>query len=292
MDLLPTEERENEFEHAAPVPLMTVGMAAAAAREQSEIQAAIVSAKRFPRDEANCYAKIMKSFARPGLAEDALWSFKRGGSTISGPSVQCARELARCWGNMMKGVRVIDVDETYVHIKGWCYDIESNMRDELEDKFEKKIQRRNRSTGVTEWVTPDERDLRELVNRRGAILERNTVLKCIPPDIVEDAVTQARKTMQQIAAGSLKDNRHEVVKAIINTFAPLGVNVPMLQDYLGHSLDLLTEQQVVDLRSIARSLKDGNSRREEVFDVRAASAGADELNKRGRVDNGGDIVVE
>ncbi len=49
---------------------------------------------------------------------------------------------------------------------------------EIDDTFRKKIQRKR--DGQTVWVTPDERDLRELTNKRGAILERNCLLKLQP----------------------------------------------------------------------------------------------------------------
>lgn len=283
---------ENEFEHNSPAIQASAGMVAAAAREQHEIQAAMTIAKKFPRDEANAYSKIMKSFSRSGLAEDAVWGFPRGGKKITGPSVHCAREIARCWTNLNHGLRVVDIDERYAHIKGRCFDWESNVCIEAEDKFEMLIQRKNYNTGITEWVTPDERDGRELINRRGAILVRNCILQCIPPDLIDDAVQQAAKTMQLKAANQLKENREDTVKGIIKYFVPLGVNVAMLSEYLGHGLDLITEEQLTDLRTIARSLKDGNSKREEIFNVKAASAGAAELNKVGPIAVPGDIVID
>jgi len=77
-----------------------VGGLAVISREQHEIQAAIISAKKFPRDENQAYAKAIKSVQRPSMAESATYNFPRGGKSISGPSVDLARELARCWGNI------------------------------------------------------------------------------------------------------------------------------------------------------------------------------------------------
>lgn len=198
---------------------------------------------------------------------------------MEGPSIHAARELARCWGNITYGLRVVDVDDIYVHIKGRALDLESNTCVEAEDKFEKKVQRKNKQTNVTEWiVVSDERDLRELINRRGAILVRNCILQVIPPDVVEDAIEQARKTYLASIEGNLKTNREDTVRQLVVAFSKVGVNTAMIEEHLGHKLDLITHHQLLELQSIFNSLKDGNSKREEIFNFRASSQGAAELN--------------
>src|SRR5690625_3214268 len=77
-----------------------VGAASAVAREEAELKGAIFLAREFPRDEFKAYNQIVKTCARPNFAENALYSFPRGGQTVKGPSVQLAREIARCWGNI------------------------------------------------------------------------------------------------------------------------------------------------------------------------------------------------
>ncbi|MCH8828317.1 MAG: type II secretion system F family protein, partial [Planctomycetes bacterium] len=78
------------------------GTAAAVAREQSELAGAI---------EAACYCRIIASCRRPGFAEVARYSFPRGDATIEGPSIDLAREIARCWGNMRCGIRIVSQDD-------------------------------------------------------------------------------------------------------------------------------------------------------------------------------------
>src|SRR5690606_6079028 len=69
-----------------------VGALSAATREEAEIKAAIVVAKRFPRDEAAAFTRIIKSCGRPIFAERAAYRYPRGGQQIEGPSVNLARE--------------------------------------------------------------------------------------------------------------------------------------------------------------------------------------------------------
>lgn len=259
-----------------------VGAVAASAREEAEIKAAIFLARQFPRDEAAAYTKIMKSCKRPTLAENASYSFPRGGQTVTGPSVNLAREIARCWGNIRTGLRVVSMDDDTVHIRGYAYDMESNAYVEHEDKFAKLIQRRQKGGG-TRWVQPDERDLRELINRRGAILVRNAILQVVPSDIVEEAEKEASRTRIRAAKGDIEQSREDAIRRLRMAFDEIGVTAEMIEEKLGHSIDVITAEEIAELRTIYTSIRDGNSRRDEHFEVggkTADDAGTSALNAR------------
>lgn len=255
----------NGFEDTAPA-IQDAGALSVVAREESEIKAAIISAKKFPRNEAGAYTKIIKAMERPAMAEDAAYSFPRGGAKVVGPSIRLARECARCWGNIRYGVRIVTVDDGFAHIKGFALDLETNAYVESEAKFAKKVQRRNRQTGVTEWVEPDERDLRELVNKHGAIACRNALLQILPSDVVDDAMSKATDTCRKIAAGELKGNRDQTVKNLALAFDEFGVSVEMLERFLGHPIAAVTAEEVTELKGIYKSMRDGHTKREDHFD--------------------------
>jgi hypothetical protein len=241
------------------------GELAAVTREQSEIQSAIIAAKRFPRNEQQAFVRAINSFTRATMAENATYNFPRGGKTVEGPSVDCARELARVWGNIRYGLRVVSQDADRLHIKAYALDLETNTYVEAEDEFSKLIQRKDKYSGETKWITPDERDLRELMNRRGAIAIRNCILQVLPSDLVEDVLKTAKQTLQKDAGNALERSREEVVKALVVAFDRVGVSVQMLEAYLGHKLDLITASEVADLRAIHQSIKEGVAKREEYF---------------------------
>lgn len=269
-----TEEMNNQLaimENALDATATGAGELAAVTREQTEIQSAIVAAKRFPRNEQAAFVKAVKSFTRVTMAEGATYQFPRGGKTIEGPSVGCARELARCWGNIRYGLRVVTQDEERLHIKAYALDLETNTYVEAEDEFSKLIQRRDRVTGETRWVQPDERDLRELMNRRGAIAIRNCILQVLPSDLVDDALKVAKSTLQKDAHNALEKNREDVLKQLVVAFDKIGVSVGMLEQYLGHKLDLITSDEVAALRTVHQSLKEGVVKREEIFRFEVAS---------------------
>lgn len=242
------------------------GTASSVAREEAEMKTAIVLARSNPRNEHAAFAKIMGSCGRITFADGAVYSFPRGDKVVSGPSVHMARELARCWGNMRFGLRIVTEDTNNVHIKGYAYDLESNNYVEAEDKFQKLVQRKGG------WVKPDERDLRELINRRGAICVRNAICQIMPPDIVDDAVAAVRDTLRKAAKGELEKDRPAAIKKMVMSFASVHVTAEMLAEKLGHGLDLVTDEELAELRTIFASIRDGNSKREEHFDIGGAKA--------------------
>lgn len=223
---------------------------AGAAEKQFEIQSAITVAKRFPRNEDGAFQKLMKAADRTSFAEDAGYSFPRGGQTVEGPSVNLAREAARVWGNIRYGLEVIRDDEESRQIRGWAWDLESNVKVTAEDEFRKLIYRKKGG-----WIRPDERDLRELTNRRGAILIRGCVLQILPKDLIEDAMERCKATLRKSAAQDPEAAR----KKIILAFSEIRVTPEMLEQKLGHPLAQCSPAEIADLRTIYKSIADGNS---------------------------------
>lgn len=253
------------------------GSASAVAREEAELKTAIVLARSNPRNELACFARIIRSCQRPSFANDAAYKYPRGNKTVTGPSVYLAREMARIWGNIRSGIRIVSVDREYVHIKGYCHDLESNAYKESEAKFKPLQQRIDRSTGETRWVQPDERDLRELINKHGAICERNSILQTLPSDFIEDALAESAKTLVDFGRKELRENQADVLKRLVMTFSTIGVTAEMLVGYLGHPLEQVVAEELADLRQIYQSIRDGNSSREEYFALRVPNADPSKL---------------
>jgi hypothetical protein len=249
----------------AEIPAEQAGALASVAREEWEVKGAIVMSKKFPRNEMVAYNKLLKACERPRLAEEAIYSYPRGGQQIEGPSINLATAAAGYWGNIRSGHRIVSDTEEQVHIMGFAWDMETNRFESYEDKFQKLIQRK--INGKAEWVRPDERDLRELVNRRGAILERNALLRVIPRDVIEEALDKCKETMKLAASGQLKQDPKKTIRSLVAAFDQVGVNAEMLMKHLGHDLEILTADEVAQLRGIWKSISDGNSRREEHFEL-------------------------
>jgi hypothetical protein len=227
-----------------------IGTTALSATARAEVEGSIIIAKKFPRNENDFLDRLLRSCERFSFAEKAYYSFPRGGITVEGASAPFAREAARIWGNIEYGLLIVkDITDTRT-IRAWAWDKESNGRVFAEDTFKKLIYRKKEG-----WVMPDERDLRELTNRRGAILIRNCILSLIPRDMIEDAQIHCKEVLKKSAKQDPK-----IKEAIINSFAKIGVKVKDLEGYLEHPLSQCTEDELVDLRGIWQSISDGNSK--------------------------------
>jgi len=230
--------------------LSQVSQASATTQAVSEVQGALILAKRFPRDEDTSYMKLLKSCKRYTFADRANYSFPRGGTTITGPSINLAREFARVWGNIEYGHVIVSDDDEERHIRAWAWDKETNTRVFEEDSFKKLVYRKKGG-----WIKPDERDLRELTNRRAAICKRNCLLQLMPRDFIEEAQYICKETLKKKVA----EDPDRAKKDIILAFSGLNVTPPMLEDYLGHPIAQCSPAEIVTLREIYQSISDGNS---------------------------------
>ena len=97
METLRKEETMNDFTENVPDTKDTANEMMIT-RQAQEVQAAMVIAKKFPRDEAKAFDKIMRSCQRKGLAEQAEYTYPRGGQKVMGPSIRLAESIAQNWG--------------------------------------------------------------------------------------------------------------------------------------------------------------------------------------------------
>lgn len=123
----------------------------------------MVIAKRFPRDEKAALDRILNSCTRLTLAEQSLYSFSRGGSEITGPSIRLMEAIAQHWGNLEFGFRELErgIDENgvgYSEVQAYAWDIENNTRRPLQFRVPHWRDKRNGGEKITA-----ERDIYELV---------------------------------------------------------------------------------------------------------------------------------
>ena len=250
------------MENLMPAKTEVTGVEAVeSARAVQEVQASLVVAKRFPRDENTAYTKIMTSCERPTLAKDALYAYPRGGQMVTGPSIRLAEALAQAWGNLDFGVRELSQDNGVSEVEAYAWDLETNTRQTK--TFQVKHSRYTKKKGIVALTDP--RDVYEITANQAARRMRACILGVIPGDIVDAAVAKCEETMQKGDGKPLKDRVRQMVAA----FAELGVTQEMVETRLGHKLDATIETEVVNLGKIYKSLKDGMSKREDWFDVAA-----------------------
>jgi len=229
---------------------------AAIQREAQEVQAQIVSAKRFPRDEDLAVEKIMKACKRRGLAENAVYSYPKGGTTVTGASIRLAEQLARSWGNIEFGVRELEQANGESTMMAFAIDLETNTREA------KVFQVKHiRHTKRGDYELTDPREIYELCANNAARLLRSCILSIIPIDIVEDAVAECEKTLLDGDKEPLAQRIDKMTKA----FKEYEVTQQMIEARLGHDINATTEHELVNLKKIYASLRDSMTKVEDHF---------------------------
>ena len=251
-----------EFEQQAPAA-RSVGAELIASREAQEVQVAMVAAKRCPRDVYNAYNRIIQDCKRRTLAEKAMYEYPRGGQTVTGPSIHLARAIARSWGNLDSGFKVLEQNATESTVMAYCWDLETNYR---ETKVFTVKHVRESKKGA--FPLTDSRDIYELIANQSARRERSCILSVIPQDVVDAAVGQCNATLQ----GDGKMTKEDAVRDIIRRFSEqYGVTKEMLEAYIGRKAEAFTVQSVNRLRGVYTALKDGTASVEQYFDMSAAA---------------------
>lgn len=231
-------------------------------REAQQVQVAMLAAKRFPRDEKSALDRILNSCSRESLAAVSQYQFARGGTDIAGPSIRLAEAIAQQWGNLECGWREIDrhkdSDGVGVSVvEAYAWDMESNCR--VPRVFNIRHWRDTKKGG---YKIEDERDIYELCANQAARRLRACILAVIPGDIVEEAMRQCDATLSAKA-----DIGPDAQKKILAAFDPFKVTKAQIEAKIQRRLDAITPAQVVTLRKILASLKDGMSSAGDWFEV-------------------------
>lgn len=231
----------------------SVGMAIATTRQAQEVQAAMIVAKRFPRDEDLAASRILKACKRPGLAEAACYEYSKGGTKITGPSIRLAEVMAQNWGNIDFGFVELErsrgVDGVGVSIvQAHAWDMETNTRRAA--TFNVRHWRDTRQGG---YALDDEREIYEAIANQAARRVRACVLAVIPGDIQDAAVEQCEKTL----AGQSTEPLTDRIRKMISAFDEVGVSKAQIELKLGHATSAITNSEMARLTKIFTSIRDG-----------------------------------
>ncbi len=248
------------------------GMALVAqSRQAQEVQAAVIMARQFPRDTTTALARILEDCKRKGLAEKAVYEYARGGTKVTGPSIRLAEAIARAWGNMDVGVVEVERKQGSNNqpsesvMQAFSWDLETNTRNTKTFTV-----RHWRDTKQGGYALKDERDIYELNSNQASRRLRACILAAIPADIVDSAVLACEKTMEG-GQGPIIDRVRAMVIYFKDTYQ---VSQVMIEKYVQNKVEAISEAQLVRLKNIANSLKDGMSKREDYFDFSGDGAEA------------------
>jgi hypothetical protein len=240
------------------------------ARESTEVLAMIYSARQNPRNELHACDRIRDAFQRAGLAEESQYSFQRGGTDIAGPSIRSAEAIRLAWGNMATGwselSRFVGADGVGVsEIEAFAVDYETVNREAI--KFHVRHWRDTKKGG---YPLKDERDIFETCASQAQRRKRACILALIPGDVIAMAMDQATATLRTRA-----DTSPEGMARMLEAFAPYDVTKAHIEKRIQRRLDAIQPAQVVQLKRIFASLRDGISTPGDWFELTPPGEGSD-----------------
>lgn len=222
-------------------------------RAVSETQSKIFLAKQFPRNQAESLSNIIQACQRVSLAEKSMYSYQRGGTDITGPSIRLAEAIAQNWGNMQFGIKELEQKNGESLVLAYAWDMQTNV---VQDKTFAVPHKRTTKKGT--YKLEDPRDIYEMVANQGARRMRSCILALIPGDIVEESIKECTKTLvSKMEKESGKTE--ERIKKCLEEFSKFNVSKEQLEKYVQRNLEAATPTQFVQLGTILNSLKDGIS---------------------------------
>lgn len=230
----------------------------------AEIQARMLMARRMPRDPVAAGELILQDCERPSVAEHAVYQYARGGTDISGPSIKLIETVARRWGNIASGIKEVSRGAGYSECIAYAWDLESGYYDERQFQV-----RHWRDTNRGGYALKEERDVYELIANQGQRRKRACLQTILPDDIVVAAVAQCEKTLRAKA-----DTTPEGIERMVKAFGDYGVTRAQIEKRIQRKLDSISPAQVVGLKKVFASLRDGMSSAQDWFEHAAGEAPA------------------
>ena len=235
-------------------------------RAIAEVQGAIVVAQQCPRDIQSALREMRDSCRQPRLAEKAFYSYPRAGSTVSGPSVHLARELARCFGNLQYGIAELRRDDAggFSEMQAFAWDVERNTRSSLVFV----VPHKRDVKGKPPKNLVDLRDIYENNTNMGARRLRQSIYSILPTWFTEEAAELCEQTLRDGGGKPLQQRIADCVKG----FASLDITADQLEQRREQPAARWTEHDVAQLGVLFRSVQRGEITRDEAFPPRRVTS--------------------
>lgn len=258
---------------AAPQQQQSTALAAISNNaEVTKELASIYIAQQFPRNFAAVTAEMQAACSRLSLAQQAVYTFPRGGASVSGPSIRLAEALLSAWGNAESGWKEVSRRHdpkkncTVSDCEAFAFDKQRNLRATVSFSVPHL---RDTKQGPKELR--DERDIYELCANMSARRRRACILQILPAWLKEEALVLVNDTL---AKGDAKKPLPDLIRSMEAKFLTLGITKEQLEQNLGHPLPTTTRPELVKLGQIYTSISDGMLRAADVFPPAAVAPAA------------------
>ena len=259
---------------------LEVAASASAALAKATIEAKFVIALRPEnrRDVMSSRNRILAACKNAKFADGARYRVKRGrkqvngawvDNYIEGPSIRFAEMALQAWKNVdiTQCIAFENEDQRLVRIT--VTDLENNISYSDDVMLAKTIERKKPKEGqevIGKRVNSEgeevfvvratDEELQAKVNAAKSKSIRNSGLRLIPEDIIEEAM-EVVVDVQANPSGA--QDPKAASKKLADAFFAIGVEAGELSAYLGHPLESVTPKELAELRSIYSAIKDGEA---------------------------------
>jgi hypothetical protein len=247
-------------------------------RAIAEAQGQLIMAKRFPRNALAAYEELKEACAILAFANVAFYTVPQGGSKVTGLSIRFAEEIARVYGNFEYGHRELsrvdagpgpkDFGRSEVEIYAW--DKQTNNRQIRQLTIVHCLDTKDGPRKLR-----DQKDIDNRIANVASKQMRGRILAMMPKWMIESATEELKKTI----AGTNTEPLSARARKMVGAFNAFGVSVDHLEKYLGHSLDNILLDELINLQGVYAALKEGTPAAEffdapQTAETAAESAGA------------------
>lgn len=225
-------------------------------RQTQEVQGAIFMAKQFPRDEYAAMSRIERMCERMNLAEQATYSYPKGGKQVTGPSIRLAEAIAQAWGNIDCGVIELENKNGASELMAYAWDLETNTRVTKMFKVKHVRDTKKGSQDLT-----DSRDVYELTANFGARRLRACILSVIPGDVIDQAVNVCKETVTNQDKTPIQDR----IKKLEKAFKEMKVTRDQLEEFAQRNLSEFGKEEIFILQGVFKAIRDGQGKIEDYF---------------------------
>lgn len=217
-------------------------------RAVAEARGKMQLAKMFPRDLTRAHAELMQACKSPSFAAAAFYNVPRGQGSVSGPSIRLAEEVARVVGNFQYGHRELSRDDKKSEVEVFAWDVENNNLSTRQITVMHVI-----DTKQGPKACRDQKEIDDKISNVASKQLRGRILALVPKWLLEDAVAACKLTL----TGGNDEPIAVRVRRMTQAFAKYGVTTEHLAAYLGHKLDEVMLDELVDLQGVFNAIKEG-----------------------------------
>ena len=233
-------------------------------QDKAAIDVQISTAKAYPRNiKRSTENAIAIASMDLETANSCTYSLPRGGTPITGPSVNLALILAQTWGNLRVDAKVVSIDDKHVTSEAVCFDLETNLA--IKAQVKRSIVGKSNKRYSDDMITVTG-------NAANSIAMRNAILKVIPRAVVNKVYSAAK----QVITGDISDEtkllkkRTQVIDGLKGAYE---VTEAEILSAIGKaSVTQITADDIVVLIGIGTAIKEGDTTVEQAFRGKNTSA--------------------